>query len=692
MVLPPLPQPAGADSSSMERVPPPILTTPGGMSLDLSRPPRTVSVREASLWESNFQLLLQFKRREGHLRVLYHHVEDGKRLGAWISLQRIQKRLGTLCPESLRRFNEIGFIWNPLQAKWDTMFRVLTQFKQREGHLRVPVLHVEDGKRLGVWIGWQRVEKRLGTLISERDRRLNEIGFIWKAREAQSVKTAPGGMPLHLSPPRPSQAARWDFNFLLLLQFRDREGHLSVPQHHVEGGKKLGRWMSMNRTRQKAGILWPERLRRLNEIGFIWKPREAQSVKTSPGGLRLNLSPPRPSQASRRWDFNFLLLQQFRDRVGHMRVPLHHVEDGKRLGAWISKQRAHKRLGTLVSERDRRLNEIGFIWKPREAKSVKTSPDGRPLHLSPPCPSQAARWDFNFLLLLQFRDREGHLRVPLHHVEDGKRLGAWISNQRTHKRLGTLVSERDRRLNEIGFIWKAREAQSVITTPGGMRLNLSPPCPSHARRWDFNFLLLLQFRDREGHLRVPRCHVEDGNRLGAWIRSQRVKQKAGTLVSERLLRLNEIGLNWDERKEKSVAMITALAQFKQRKGHCNVSTNHTEHLDDGVKLKLGLWLVEQRYQQRHGTINAEREKQLASLGVKWHSQRQEMTEEPFDRNFDLLLVFKEREGHVRVPFEHQESAADNLGAWLAAQWSLHRIGALELDRKTRLEVAGVTWE
>ena len=72
-------------------------------------------------------------------------------------------------------------------------------------------------------------------------------------------------------------------------------------------------------------------------------------------------------------------------------------------------------------------------------------------------------------------------------------------------------------------------------------------------------------------------------------------------------------------------------------------------------------------------------------------KRQESPEEHFDRNFDLVLAFKKREGHVRVPLKHQESGAtDNLGAWLGNQRSLRRHGALELDRQKWFGAAGVT--
>jgi hypothetical protein len=102
------------------------------------------------------------------LRVPSVHVEDGERLGRWIDKHRAQKRKGTLGSEKERRLNEIGFIWNTLDGKWDIMFRALTQFKQREGHFRVPPKHVEDGTDLGSWNGRQREMKKAGMLVPER--------------------------------------------------------------------------------------------------------------------------------------------------------------------------------------------------------------------------------------------------------------------------------------------------------------------------------------------------------------------------------------------------------------------------------------------------------------------------------------------------------------------------------------------
>ena len=114
----------------------------------------------------------------------------------------------------------------------------------------------------------------------------------------------------------------------------------------------------------------------------------------------------------------------------------------------------------------------------------------------------------------------------------------------------------------------------------------------------------------------------------------------GTLCPEEERRLNEIGFIWNAYQGKWDSMIMVLTQFKQRKGlSCHISDKHIEHLDGGVKIKLGAWLKIQRYHQKRGRLDSKREKRLETLGVKWNKNRY--------RNFDLLLAFKKREGHVR---------------------------------------------
>jgi hypothetical protein len=404
--------------------------------------------------------------------------------------------------------------------------------------------------------------------------------------------------------------------------------------------------------------------------------RESPTIITTPGGMSLNLSRPLAPSHADRWESHFLLLLQFRDRVGHLRAPRRHVEDGHHLGDWISKQRAHQKTGKIAPEKERRLKEIGFVWNVYEEK-----------------------WDTMFRALIQFKQREGHCNVSHKHIEhmDGGvklNLGIWVQYQRFPQRDGDVAAIKAERLERLGVTLIGRRhrwfRKQVLESLGA---HSDPQISSPS--WDCKFLLLLQFRDREGHLRVPHQHVEDGQQLGNWVSSQRMEKKNGTLIPERERRLNEIGCIWEAGHWDT--MFRALTQFKQREGHCNVSDDHIEYLDGEIEDRLGHWLLNQCLYQEKGVLKAERVNRLESMGVVWNCKRWDegwdtSTEEHFDQNFDLLLAFQEREGHVRVPCKHREGAADNLGLWLAAQLSLHRRGLLELDRQKWLEVAGVEWE
>ena len=58
-------------------------------------------------WEERFDLLKQFKQREGHCNIPSHHKEDGANLGRWVANQRQVKKMGTLDPEKQKWLEEI---------------------------------------------------------------------------------------------------------------------------------------------------------------------------------------------------------------------------------------------------------------------------------------------------------------------------------------------------------------------------------------------------------------------------------------------------------------------------------------------------------------------------------------------------------------------------------------------------------
>ena len=525
----------------------------------------------AEYWEQNFAALQKFHKREGHCRVVSVHKVDGLKLGEWVIRQRGQK--DKLTPEQIKRLNSLGFIWDPIAEQWEQAFAALQKFRKRERHARVPQMHQEDGLKLGTWMNNQR--NRKDRLTPEQIKRLNSLGFGWDLR-----------------------AEQWEQAFAALQKFHKREGHCRVPESHQVEGLKLGLWVAGHRYRKDR--LTPDRLKRLNSLGFSWDPftdqweqnfaalqkfrkreghcrvererkvdglkleswvirQRVQKDKLTPGQIkRLNSLGFNWDPIAEQWEQAFAALQKFHKREGHCRVMARHQVDGLNLRGWVGLQRATK--NRLIPDRLKRLNSLGFIWD-----------------------SHAEQWEKNFAALQKFCKREGHCRVVRGRKVNGLDLGSWVQFQRVMR--GRLTPDRLKRLNSLGFSWDPI-----------------------AEQWEKNFTALQKFRKREGHCRVPDSHQEDGLNLGNWVGINRATKDR--LTSDRLKTLNSVGFIWDPHAEHWEKNFTALQKFRKREGHCCVPGSHQVE-----GLKLGLWV--QNHRSRKDRLTPNQLKRLNSLGFVW---------------------------------------------------------------------------
>jgi len=403
--------------------------------------------RLGKFWDEFFGRLLVFRKREGHCNVPALHIENGIKLGSWVHNQRVNK--DELSPDRIRRLSSIGFVWDQLEERWYIGFNALSYFKKREGHCRVPAKYVDSDFRLGRWVMVQREFRKAGRLSEERIKKLTSLGFIWEARDNS-----------------------WEENYSLLQQFKDREGHVQVPQDHIEEGVSLGRWVSKQRSRNQQ--LTADRRKKLETLGFTSQPLEENweegynalvrfksredHVRVSRDHLedgfklgswlqtqrarRENLSPERlqklqsvgfdldPLQV--KWETGLNALVRYMHREGHCLVPAKHIEEGFKLGSWVVNQRVKK--DDLSVDRLSRLNNLSFVWDVNQAK-----------------------WDEGFSALIKFRDREGNLSVSSDHIEDGYKLGSWITVQRSIRQ--RMPADRKAKLDDIGFIWRVFESK-----------------------------------------------------------------------------------------------------------------------------------------------------------------------------------------------------------------------------------------
>ncbi len=142
----------------------------------------------AAQWETGYEHLLRFIRREGHAKVPARYSQDGFQLGQWVDGQRQAYRRGKLAADRVARLQRLEFwVWDIPSARWAEAYEHLQQFVEREGHAIVPQPHVEGRHRLGAWVSQQRLKWRQGRLARERAKRLEALpGWAWDAREVAS--------------------------------------------------------------------------------------------------------------------------------------------------------------------------------------------------------------------------------------------------------------------------------------------------------------------------------------------------------------------------------------------------------------------------------------------------------------------------------------------------------------------------
>lgn len=205
----------------------------------------------AQRWNEMFENLREYQATYGDCRVPQRWKFD-RVLADWVTEQRMANNRGALAIERVKLLDELGFDWDPNASRWEERFRELLEFKKKHGH--VDVSQRDPGyEDLARWVKNQRrAKKNGGSWFDDRARRLEEIGFQWKLREGNI----------------------WEETFERLVAFRDKHGHCNVPQRWDED-KELGRWVNTQRIHYRRGdIKDADRIRRLEEIGFVWNTRK----------------------------------------------------------------------------------------------------------------------------------------------------------------------------------------------------------------------------------------------------------------------------------------------------------------------------------------------------------------------------------------------------------------------------------
>jgi hypothetical protein len=273
--------------------------------------------------------------------------EENPELGKWVAAVRSKQKRGQLDEKYIHQLDKIGFIWDLKAAKWEEMYLALSKFKETHGHCDVP-RRWEENPELGKWVAAVRGLRTKGNLHESYISQMDKIGFIWDLKAAKWEE-------MYL--------AKWEEMYLALSKFKETHGHCDVPRI-----SELGKWVAEVRGTRTKGQLSENRIRQLNEIGFLWNRSKSDRNIIRLKKKELSKQPIRRSGkflydfhlTDLEWEIMFRYLYHYYENHGHCNVPSWYKNS--ELATWVRKQRNEYKNGNLRKDHKQRLDEIEFQW------------------------------------------------------------------------------------------------------------------------------------------------------------------------------------------------------------------------------------------------------------------------------------------------------------------------------------------
>ncbi len=534
-------------------------------------------------WDMRFGELIKYKERFGDCNVPQDWSEN-KQLGSWVNNQRTYYRKGILYKDRIKRLEDKGFVWEPIEAQWEEMFAALQEYKEKYGDCFVPSRWSKD-RKLGSWVNTQRQYYRKGiTLSNDQIKRLEDKGFAWEPFEAQ-----------------------WEEMFAALKEYKEKYGDCFVPRHYREN-TQLGTWVHSQRRNYQKKTLSKDQIKRLEAKGFVWEPFEAlweemftmlKEYKDKHGNCNVPAKWKENKQlgvwvSSQRanykkeivlskdqikrledegfawerkgvfWEEMFTMLKEYKDKQGNCNVP-QRWKANEQLGKWVSQQRVRYKKGVLIVDQIKRLEDIGFEWE-----------------------RKGAYWEEMFTMLKEYKDKQGNCNVP-QRWKANEQLGSWVNAQRQYYRKGISILSKDqiKRLEDIGFVWDTLKT-----------------------RWEELFEVLKKYKKDHGDCNVPTNWTEN-MQLSNWVAVQRRNYKNKILTDDNINCLENIGFEWGVLESQWEEMFEELKKYKENHGNCNVPKYWSKNK------RLGNWVSVQRSKYKNGKLGDDNINRLENIGFEW---------------------------------------------------------------------------
>ena len=494
---------------------------------------------------------------------------------------------------------------------FDLLISKLNEYKAENGDLLVPYNYeTEDHYSLGRRVIELRSTYRNGKLSQDRIDELSKIGFVWSAKDEA-----------------------FEEGFARLKEYQAENGDLLVPaDYETEDQYPLGQKVNNIRQSFRKGKLSQDKIDRLNEIGFIWNTKDEAFEEFC------------------------ARLEEYKQKSGDLLVPLNYeTEDQYPLGQKVSYIRQSYSRGYLSSDKKNRLNAIGFVWNTRGNVKGET-------------------FEETCTRLEKYKQENGDLSVPGRYKtkEDQYPLGVKVYKIRASFKKGKLSQDKIDRLNEMGFVWSAKdEVFEEFCTK------------------------LEEYQAENGDLLVPTDYeTEDHYLLGRRVKYIRQLFKNGDLSSNKIDRLNEMGFVWESSKkiakdEVFEEFCTKLEEYQAENGDLVVPSRYKTKED---QYPLGQKVSGIRQAYKTDRLSQEKIDRLNEMGFVWEGGRKINNDETFEVISVRLEKYKQENGDLVVPRNYETEDQYPLGLKVHSIRVAYKNGRLSSDKIDYLNEMGFVWD
>ena len=372
------------------------------------------------------------------------------------------------------------------------------------------------------------------------------------------------------------------------------------------------------------------------------------------------------------WDMMYELAKKYYKHYGDLKIPnrfktingYESDENGYNLGVWINTQRLSYKKGTLSEDRIEKLKEIGMIFEDVHKDT----------------------WNKMYELAKKYYKHYGDLKIPFSFKtingyesdENGYNLGFWISTQRVKYKNGTLSEDRIEKLEKIDMIFGIGK-QDV---------------------WNKMYDLAKKYYEHHGNLKISHSFKtingyetdEKGYKLGFWISKQRINYKNGTLSEDRIEKLEEIGMIFENVYKDTWNMMYKLAK-KYYEHYDNLKIPKMFKTINGYEIdekgyNLGVWIATQKTNYNKSILSEDKIEKLEEIGMIF----KKVNDNTWNMMYKLAKKYYEHYGDLKISRSFKtingyeiDKNGYNLGFWISNQRVRYKNDTLSEDRIKQLE-------